>query len=167
MAADKALVLQLQEDALDSDRPVSEVLRKAFVVAKKLGINDLLDWLERELNGYEHDAELPPYRRLGGQLKGWNPFHGWLPVQFEEDSIAKLFRTIPCVQSVPELESLLADKDPHGSLVVPASNALTQSAQPQRRVRYPLHDIRVPRFDCECPRCSAEHGAELGAPVGS
>jgi hypothetical protein len=47
-----SLVLQLQGECLDSSVSILEILRKALVVAQKLGVKDFQAWAERELNGY-------------------------------------------------------------------------------------------------------------------
>lgn len=41
-----SLVQELQQDALDNKVPVSTLLRKALVVASKLGISDADDWMK-------------------------------------------------------------------------------------------------------------------------
>lgn len=73
------IVLELQEEALKSNSDVISLLRKAYLVAKKLKLKDFESWIDNELNGYKDD-NVPIYRGLKGNLKGWNPFHGWLPV---------------------------------------------------------------------------------------
>lgn len=56
------LLEDIQSDILNDDIPLATVLRKALVLASKLGSNRLRDWASYELNGYPNDAELPSYR---------------------------------------------------------------------------------------------------------
>jgi len=71
-----SLVLELQKDALDKNTRVSDLLRKAFVVSKKLSIIKIEKWLENELNGYPLNSNIPDYRTVHGQIKVWN-FRFW------------------------------------------------------------------------------------------
>jgi hypothetical protein len=45
--------LELQRDALERSIAVSDLLRKALVVSRKLGIDSIQEWLNSELNGYD------------------------------------------------------------------------------------------------------------------
>lgn len=100
------IVLQLQRDAMDSSKPVSEVLRKAKVVATKLGLTGARQWIDGELRGYfESEARPPEYRRIHGTLKCHNPFHGMQPVMFADEKIRKAASTRLVGQSVAELEA--------------------------------------------------------------
>lgn len=119
----KAIVVQLQEEAVSSASSMASLLRKALVVATKLELVDFRDWIDAELNGYDDPSNVPEYRRLRGQLKGWNPFHGWIPVNFEDDATGEAVRALPCTQSIPELEHLL-NTSSSGTLCVPASDQL-------------------------------------------
>jgi AbiTii len=48
---------------------VTDVLRKAPVVARKLSVKDFEIWIEKELNGYKEMADLPSYRRVMGEVE--------------------------------------------------------------------------------------------------
>src|SRR5437867_12537470 len=75
-----SLVLQLQGECLDSSASTLEILRKALVVARKLGVKDFQAWIEKELKGYDDFANIPSYRKLRGQLRAFNPYVGWIPI---------------------------------------------------------------------------------------
>ncbi|MDX2470415.1 MAG: hypothetical protein QNL04_07545, partial [SAR324 cluster bacterium] len=114
-----SLVLELQQIADDSTIPVSSVLRKAFILSRKLGLTDLSSWINNELKGYQTMEEIPDYRITQGVLKALNPVHGWIPTQFNqhtqearEKASVHHFR-----DSIAILESLSA-KDQKGILVV-------------------------------------------------
>lgn len=126
------LVLELQQDALNRNVHVSDLLRKALVVSKKLGVTQIEEWLNKELNGYGMNDDLPRYREIHGQVKVCNPYHGWQPLNFEDPKMAKAFSKRKIMQPVGELDSLAAEKG-KGSLQVPFSqeavNALMKSME--------------------------------------
>ncbi len=101
-----SIVEQLQIEALDQSVPVSDLLRKAKVVAFKLELDEFLKWIESELDGYS-STEVPSYRHLVGEPKAWNPFHGWQPLMTNSAELQRKMSEFPIGQSVPELEELL------------------------------------------------------------
>jgi len=56
------LLRQIQDEAVDHNVPVSTLLRRALVLARRLGYAPLAEWAQRELDGYPDDADLPDYR---------------------------------------------------------------------------------------------------------
>jgi hypothetical protein len=73
-----SLVLELQTDAINENVKVSQLLRKALLVATKLNVLELKKWCENELRGYE-SSEVSNYRRVRGQLRAMNPLRGSPP----------------------------------------------------------------------------------------
>lgn len=88
-----SLVEELQRDALDHRVRLSDLLRKAKTIAVKLDLPELEKWVQNELNGYQSGADVPDYRVIIGQLQGFNPFHGWRPVQFNSTDRAEIHQT--------------------------------------------------------------------------
>lgn len=62
-----ALVPELVNAAMESSTLPSDVLRRALVVAQRLGVSERTDWISSELNGYD-PKEVPDYRRVRGEL---------------------------------------------------------------------------------------------------
>lgn len=58
----KRLLQQVQDAALDPNTPVADALRLCLAAGGRLGSTELRDWAKKELNGYDDDDELPPYR---------------------------------------------------------------------------------------------------------
>lgn len=83
----------------------SDLLRQALVVARRLAVPELTDWISRELNGYDSD-EVPDYRRIKGQLMAENPRRGPIPF-FVPPDIAAPLSDFEMRQSVPELMQLV------------------------------------------------------------
>lgn len=115
-----SLVEELQRDALDHRVRLSDLLRKAKTIAVKLDLPELEKWVESELNGYPSGADVPEYRVIIWQLQGFNPFHGWRPVQFNSTATEQKFTKRHITSQVAELESLVA-KSSDGQLQVPLS----------------------------------------------
>lgn len=83
-----SLVLDLQQEILKPDCDILNALRKAHIIAIKLKLTEFDNWLQSELNGYETNQDLiPDYRKISGQLKAWNPYHGWIPVIMQDSSL--------------------------------------------------------------------------------
>jgi hypothetical protein len=121
-----SLVLELQAAAMDPDAKVADILRKALVVATKLGISEFRDWCELELQGYE-EPNLPPYRRLQGQIKAFNPYNGWIPVVFPNPEVAEQLSSREIGQSIGELERMLDHNDDQNTFQIPFPHDLLMS----------------------------------------
>ena len=72
------IVIELQREALDEKNSIESLIRKAYLVAKKLKLKEFEEWLNQEQNGYK--KEIPEYRNITGEIKAWNPYHGWIPM---------------------------------------------------------------------------------------
>ena len=84
------IILQLQSEALDESVDIETLLRKAYLVAYKLNLEDFINWIKSEQNGYS--GNVPPYRLVGGEIKAWNPYNGWIPVVLDNNE----FEAILC-----------------------------------------------------------------------
>lgn len=78
------IVVELQQEALSKDVDLLNLLRKAYLVARKLGLKEFEEWLSHEMNGYGKEDEIPKYRIYHGEVKAWNPVYGWTSVIFED-----------------------------------------------------------------------------------
>jgi hypothetical protein len=113
------LVLELQRDALDKKVDVSDLLRKAMVVSKKLSINEIEDWLSNELSGYPANEDIiPEYREITGMVKVYNPYDGWQPLYFGDANLGEELSKRKISQAIGELVAI-SNNDKSGSLQVP------------------------------------------------
>lgn len=102
------LVHQLQQIAMGSGTPLSEVMRTARTVASKLGLTEDLDWITHELNGYG-ETNPPAYRTVRGDLRARNPYNGYMmPIRVVDPAITLKLETTTTSQAVSELEHLIA-----------------------------------------------------------
>lgn len=109
------LVLQLQQLATDNGTDVTELLRKALLVATKLGLQPFRDWVNQELHGYGTNS-VPEYRQVHAELKFRNPVHGLIPFLIEDRKIMEQLCNVPIHESVSSLVDLLQNQREGGSL---------------------------------------------------
>ena len=103
------IVIDLQREVLDSNVDTVTLLRKAYLVAKKLKLADFEKWADCELNGYQIEkTNIPQYRTLYGQLKAYNPYRGWIPVSFPTRKMQDRFSRSKSWDSIPSLVSALS-----------------------------------------------------------
>lgn len=106
------LVEQLQEEALDSTKPITDLLRKALVVAKKLSIEDFEKWVTAELNGYNvTKIEPPEYRKVAGEIKAYNPYNNFhMPIIVEDTKVASVLQCRYLLFPISVMQGFLDDK---------------------------------------------------------
>ncbi len=116
-----SLVEDLLHQALDDTLPIDNLLRKAKVVADKLDVQELREWVDRELNGYAPGDELPQYRKVHCELQAFNPTQGWQSILFKEpEKVRWLFAPRPVPIPVGQLQALSGgDSDSELSLAIP------------------------------------------------
>ena len=135
-----ALIPELQRDTLNKDISVSSLLRKAFVAAKKLKIQEFEKWIELELNGYDplggskpvhlkdKWAKLPKYRWMTGELK----------VTFLDSGSKPRIPPIqyPLWVSIGEIEAILDNKSSSSNIHMPPNEDAEVVLREHLRGRY-------------------------------
>ena len=99
-----ALVPELVDMASTPAVSTADLLRRALVVARRLAVPELVDWINSELNGYS--GEVPDYRKLRGQLKVMNPINGPIPLMMPSAAATERYNRADIRQGVPELVEL-------------------------------------------------------------
>ncbi|MGE7199473.1 hypothetical protein [Brevundimonas naejangsanensis] len=79
------LVEQLANDAAHGDVSVSQLLRRAKLIASRLEVASVEQWIEHELSGYPNELEIPRYRILPGIPQGHWAHHGWRNLKLGPD----------------------------------------------------------------------------------
>ena len=134
-----SLVIELQQEALNPSSDLTDLLRKALVVARKLGIKDFQTWTENELNGYPNSEDLPSYRKARGTSQSLNPYHGWVPITFDNKESEDGWTLWTCIDPISEIIGLLNSKSDSNTIQVSyspeASKVLSESIGGKRRVR--------------------------------
>ena len=113
------LLESIQQDAVSDSCSLGQVLRKLRVLAGKLDIVEIEEWIHKEANGYDKSEPIPNYRQWAIELKG--NFSGYagsglknapIPKRCIPDKHRAKFDTYKCYQSVASLEqTILARKD--------------------------------------------------------
>lgn len=99
------IVLELQKEAMDKKADIESLLRKSYVIARKLKLPEFQEWIQCEQEGYGK-KEVPEYRMIEGQLKALNPVRGWIPVVMDSAVAEKAFTKTKLPNSVSELYDL-------------------------------------------------------------
>jgi hypothetical protein len=135
------LIRKLQAEAVNPDASVTNLLRIAKIAATKLNLNDALIWIDRELNGYMdlQVEDLPPYRLLKGIPKGYNPYHGWQPIQFPDSETAKNLSQAPIGWGLGAIEKSVNESSGN-AFAFPYPAELKRTLQ--KSLRYPV-DVHV------------------------
>jgi hypothetical protein len=104
------IVLRLQKDTLNSNESVGKLLRVAKAVAFKLELQEPLNWIDRELEGYAGVPwnDLPTYRVLYGVPEALNPYTGWQSILFAKSEKSDLWARVPITESISSLEQSMA-----------------------------------------------------------
>jgi len=103
----EAIVIELQRDALNSTGLVSDLLRKALIVAMEVGDEDFCRWIELELKGYSEDSPKPEYRWARGRVEYYHPNGGVLPVVFEDSDVQAASQKRFVGQPIGQIEQLV------------------------------------------------------------
>ncbi len=102
------IVIELQREALEDNISIESLMRKAYLVARKLNLTEFEEWINQEQNGYK--GQVPEYRYIAGEIKAWNPYHGWMPMVLSAD-IADMISKMPIPTSISELQDVYNSSD--------------------------------------------------------
>ncbi len=95
--------------ATEKKEDISDLLRKALLVATKLKLHDFRSWVDKELNGYRKGS-VPEYRKLTATVRLKNPYHGLIPVVFPTQEIADVVCNIQVRDPIGNLVSILENQ---------------------------------------------------------
>ena len=102
-----SIVIDLQDEILSSDCDIVQILRRAHVIAVKLGLKEFDQWISYELNGYPDQNTCPDYRKIRGTLKAFNPYHGWIPAVITDGELETVICEKSCKQkSIAEVKKV-------------------------------------------------------------
>lgn len=116
----KSLVLELQQESMNPETKVSDLLRKALVVATKLNVKEFREWIDQELHGYKGDAaSIPKYRHIKCELKATRPMYGLVPAIIGNAELEEKLSILPNNQPISELEHFACEKESGSTLQAP------------------------------------------------
>ncbi|MGZ5176840.1 MAG: AbiTii domain-containing protein [Burkholderiales bacterium] len=99
------LVDELLDQASAPSLSVSNLLRKAEVVAVKLRQTETAAWIDAELTG-RFDEDVPEYREIAVQTVANFPFQGWQPVLEPTWLVEILNKPRPMPHPIREFEQM-------------------------------------------------------------
>jgi hypothetical protein len=106
------LISDIINELIDSEKSVTSPLLKTKVLASRLKNEELLTWVNNELNGYDFNATVPEYRKCDGNVSGTYLSGNWqfndqpLPTTGLPHELEQVIRQMDFYQSVATLESL-------------------------------------------------------------
>lgn len=104
MYKNQPIVLQLQELAVESNHNISDLLRKALLVATKLDLKEFQLWISSELNGYEDITKVPDYRKIYGEVKAYNSVQRrYMPFVVDDAKMMKALQEVIVKDSIDSL----------------------------------------------------------------
>lgn len=116
-----SLVLELQQAATSEDVSITELLRKALLVASKLDIKEFEEWATKELNGYGPEDDLPEYRIIRG-VPHVRTTTGTKPIIFEDEDLGKVMsKNYVRHQTAAEIEGLASRSEGKFAMSYPSA----------------------------------------------
>lgn len=114
------ILSQIQADLISHNAILSDILRKAKVLAYQIGNANLKKWVNQELDGYKLKVDLPDYRILKTSCFGkwtngyWMVSGKQVPMyQIEDEKIKGILTEFPVYDGIKSVEQLTQRKDGH------------------------------------------------------
>jgi hypothetical protein len=108
------LLRDIQDAAINSEIDISTVLRQCKVLAVRLGNENFKNWVDQELNGYNINDNLPDYRILSVDSKGYFSGYGGhrvnnadIPLIFIPEQFRETLSNAYCALPISAYEALL------------------------------------------------------------
>jgi hypothetical protein len=113
----QSIVMQLQLLATERSNDICDLLRKALLVATKLGLHEFRQWIERELNGYPGNTNVPEYRKARAELKLINPYNGLIPIYINNEEVTDALCNVELRDPIENLQTLLKTLTKEGNYI--------------------------------------------------
>lgn len=119
--SDDGIVIELEKELLDESISLEVLLRKSYLVAKKLKLKEFENWIEQEQSGFK--GEIPEYRKIGGEIKAYNPQRGWIPVVVPA-KVEKIIAKMPIGNPISYLIDVYNSSE--NSVILSVNSSLTE-----------------------------------------
>lgn len=146
-------VLKLQDIASSSSTDIEELLSRAKMISVKLGLQDISDWLEHEINGYPSFDSLPAYRVIKNvPIRAYNPYAGWIPFQLGDMSenyrdVYEILTTLHLTNSVSMLvEFAKSNQTLYSDLPPVQYNFLQQASDCDFRLAWSINPAQITKI---------------------
>jgi hypothetical protein len=105
------LLKEIEDGALNSKKPIGDVLRTAIALGGEAGSETIAEWATKELRGYEATDDLPAYRTIRAplQLDAINSAYTFTgqtisPLALPAIAHGKITNDIPLYQGIAEID---------------------------------------------------------------
>jgi len=103
------LMAEIEAAAVDASTEVGVILRKCLVLSARISLAELKTWAEHELSGYSEAVELPPYRVIAAEPRGYFIGGGMagelqIPLTALPEKLRNRFHYLELRQSITNLE---------------------------------------------------------------
>lgn len=113
------LLQQIQTEALDTHGDLAALLRRCRILAQRLRLEALKQWVSYELEGYPSDDDLPEYRKIETNLilGLFNGFGGsqiknaQIPVSDIPETLRELLTHVYFRQGIAEVSQIVSDNE--------------------------------------------------------
>lgn len=103
-----ALIPELVNIASDPTVSTADLLRRSLVAARRLDVQEFVEWINSEMNGYGQEVTPPRYRFIHGEVMAYNPVRGHdIPFIISNAKAAAALSFHVERQSIAVLEQLL------------------------------------------------------------
>ncbi len=107
------------------------------MISVKLGLKDISDWLDYEINSYPNYDSLPEYRILRDvPVRGFNPFHGWMPYQFTGAEDKEIYQGLTTVHITNPVSMLIEYSKSENSLYCDVPQFMSEYLQKASRCNF-------------------------------
>jgi hypothetical protein len=114
-----SIVVSLQAEALNQESKVSDLLRKALVITRKLDQEEFGGWLDLELNGYGDTSPVPGFRKILGEVMVQDPAKQWQVISFQDKKLKDFLTHRNLSMSVPAIEKILESRTAGSVIGIP------------------------------------------------
>lgn len=92
--------------AVDESCSISKLLGSCLLACRRLRLKEFETWVKQELDGFT-SPEVPDYRMIRTDLRGWNMVHGWIPFEIPTSEVEEILLHYPIREPASNLEELL------------------------------------------------------------
>ena len=110
---------------VQNDKPLSQILYSLKLLLFDIADNKILEWINKEINGYSDNDEIPEYRCIRGCIE-CDILHGYqyyqrvnLPVIYSDPKIQEII-TLNCKESVAAIETMMKKEEGQFFSVIPS-----------------------------------------------
>ena len=110
-------------DLVQNNNPLSDILFRLKLLLSNFNNNEIMEWVNNEINGYPDKSNVPEYRNIRGVIKcdilvGYQYYQNcYLPICYSDPKALDII-TMHCQESVSALETMMKkNEDEYASII--------------------------------------------------